>query len=174
MNECKETAIVAFGTNIEPRFEWLKKMKTEVEIAFGSNICWSRAWESTPVGGALGDLNYLNGAFLTSTSLDSTGFLLKLKELERTIGRTPRDRWGAREMDLDLIYYGNQVLQTPLMTVPHIERARRWFVMKPVAEVAPRWVDPILGKTTQELADALQSEAHLKIYTWEDIYVQSP
>ena len=65
-----------------------------------------------------------------------------MKEIERLIGRTPTERWGPREIDLDLLYYDDEVLESPMFVVPHRESSNRRFVLVPLSEIAADFVDP--------------------------------
>ncbi len=78
-----------------------------------------------------------------------------LKALEQRLGRTPSYRYGPREIDLDLLLYGDQIINTPDLTVPHPRMAERAFVLAPLAEIAPNLRHPVLGRSMRELAAAV-------------------
>jgi len=102
--------------------------------------------------GVGGQPDFLNGVAYGYTSLKPYGLLRFLKSVERRLGRRERCRWCEREIDLDLIYYDGLKLSFDDLKVPHYDRLNRWFVIKPLAEILPTFVDPVVGKTARELA----------------------
>jgi 2-amino-4-hydroxy-6-hydroxymethyldihydropteridine diphosphokinase len=100
---------------------------------------------------------YLNSVVLVETTLPPLDLLANLLDIERRLGRdrSGAPRWSARTLDLDLLFYGDLVLDEPGLTVPHKEMHRRRFVLEPLAQVAPGWRHPLLGLTTTEMLAAL-------------------
>lgn len=97
---------------------------------------------------------YRNGVALVEANAGPAGVLAALLKLEAEMGR---DRWAKnapRTLDLDLIAHGRTVLNDPGLIVPHPRAHERLFVMGPLAEVAPEWTHPVLGKTAADLAAA--------------------
>jgi len=94
---------------------------------------------------------YLNAAVVGHTALAPRALLDLLLDLERARGRTRPARRAPRTLDLDLILYGDRVIDEPGLTVPHPEFHRRAFVLDPLAEIAPDWRDPRSGRTVGEL-----------------------
>lgn len=95
---------------------------------------------------------FLNGAALVRTSLQPLEILAALRGLEARFGPRGARRNSPRVLDLDLIACGRVELQTPELTLPHPRAAERYFVMGPLAEIAPEWRHPVLGQTAQALA----------------------
>jgi len=106
----------------------------------------------SPPYGVLNQPPFLNAALWGFTDLPPRALLSFLKDVEKKLGRQPRCRWCEREIDLDLIYYGNLVINAPGLLVPHPERLKRAFVLKPAAEILPAFEDPIVKKSLKELA----------------------
>ena len=99
---------------------------------------------------------FLNAAAAGETALSARALLNDLLGIERQLGRTRPFPGAARTLDLDLVLYGDSVIDEPGLLVPHPRFRERAFVLKPLAEVASDWIDPVTGKTIGELASALE------------------
>lgn len=112
----------------------------------------SSIWESEPVGGAKFD--FLNCAARIETSLAPEKLLLQLKEFEQLCGREANPvRWGPRVIDLDLIGFGDLVIQQEGLIIPHPEYTKRLFVLLPLQEIDSEWNDPEIKKNIEQLTD---------------------
>lgn len=110
-------------------------------------------WYRTPPMGPP-QPDYLNGCALLEVraeQLDPAGLLAVLLAVEAQCGRVRGERWGPRVLDLDLLLYGDRVISGPGLTVPHPGLRDRAFVLQPLADIAPHWVDPITGRTIATL-----------------------
>lgn len=107
--------------------------------------------ETPPVGGPSGQGAFLNAAAALETSLGPEELLEVLHTIEASAGRARVVRWGERTLDLDLLLYGDLVVETPRLRVPHPRMALRRFVLAPLADVAPDATDPVTGRTVREL-----------------------
>jgi 2-amino-4-hydroxy-6-hydroxymethyldihydropteridine diphosphokinase len=115
----------------------------------------STFYDTDPVG--VGDQpRFLNAAAVGQTALSARALLDKLLGIERQLGRTRPFPGAARTLDLDLILYGDSVIDEPGLLVPHPRFRERAFVLKPLAEVAADWIDPVTGRTIGELSSALE------------------
>lgn len=99
--------------------------------------------------------DYLNGCVSLLTAYSPESLLQKLLEIETQFGRVRRERWGPRTLDLDVLLFGQAIIQTPTLTVPHPYLHERAFVLAPLAEICPGWVHPVLQQTIAELAKAV-------------------
>ena len=120
----------------------------------------SLAYETEPVGPP--QPRYLNAVAQLGTLLSPRATLQKLQAIEEALGRVRRERWGSREIDLDLLLFGARTLNETGLVVPHPFVEQRAFVLVPLAEIAPMAVLPG-GRTAAELAAALSAAERLQV-----------
>jgi len=145
-------ALIGLGSNLGDRKAQLDLAVAALAEVPGVAIrAVSRYHETVPVGGPPRQGDYLNAAAVVETTLDPLDLLHILQEIERRAGRIRTVRWGARTLDLDLLLFGDRVIETFELQVPHPWMAVRRFVLEPLAEVAPQAVDPVTGSTVAEL-----------------------
>ena len=113
----------------------------------------SRVYETEPVGPP--QPRYFNAVVQAGTLLSPRALLRRLLAIEEQMGRFRRERWGPREIDLDLLFFGDRVLSDFGLKVPHPHLHQRAFVLAPLCELGPRVVHPVLGRTAEELLLAL-------------------
>jgi 2-amino-4-hydroxy-6-hydroxymethyldihydropteridine diphosphokinase len=102
---------------------------------------------------------FLNAAAVGESALSAAEILELLLAVEARFGRErPRPR-AARTLDLDLIFYGSEIITAPGLTVPHPRFRERRFVLEPLAEIAADWIDPVSGKTVGELFEKIKSQS---------------
>ena len=109
----------------------------------------------TPYVGTEVQPSVLNAAVVGVTSLPAHPLLEQLLAIEQEFGRTRPYGGAPRTLDLDLIMYGDQVIDEPGLIVPHPRFRERRFVLEPLAEIAPDWRDPVTGRTVVELFERL-------------------
>ena len=110
-----------------------------------------------PYGGVEQD-NSLNGALKLRTLLTPEELLDRLHELEALANRERIVHWGPRTLDLDILFYDNDIIDTPELHVPHIDMENRDFVLIPMNEIAPYYRHPVLNRTISQLLDSLNSK----------------
>ncbi|HEB91312.1 MAG TPA: 2-amino-4-hydroxy-6-hydroxymethyldihydropteridine diphosphokinase [Deltaproteobacteria bacterium] len=153
-----EIVYVAVGANLGDRDATFSKVIRAVERE--SNLLLLAAspiFETEPIGPE--EQNpYLNAVLGLRSWFGPLDLLRWLQSVERALGRT-RDpgapRWGPRMLDLDLLFFGDRCLETPELVIPHVRAHERNFVMVPMAEIAPSFVHPRLGRTIVEIARSL-------------------
>ncbi len=99
---------------------------------------------------------YANAAAIIETTLAPLALLALLKRIERTFGRRPGQRWGARVLDLDIILWSGGLWSTPTLSIPHPAWRTRRFVADPLAQIAPDWRDPLTNRSARHIAHHLR------------------
>jgi 2-amino-4-hydroxy-6-hydroxymethyldihydropteridine diphosphokinase len=143
---------IALGSNLGDSLKTLEAALQHLAQTPGITLLRVSPWYKTrPLGPAQPD--YLNGCALLGVTLSPQALLTTLLAIEDQFGRVREERWGPRTLDLDLLLYGDLVLQTPDLIIPHPRLAERAFVLVPLADIAPDLSDPRSGLTISSLLD---------------------
>lgn len=153
---CAHSAFIGIGSNVGDRLDLLRRAVGELDARGIHVVHVSRVYETEPVG-VSGQRDFLNAVACVESALGPKDLLLVMEEIERFLGRTEKGQGSPRSIDLDLLFYGGEVISCPGITVPHPGVSSRRFVLAPMVDIAPSFRHPTLHKTMsrllRELAD---------------------
>lgn len=150
-----ERVYIGMGSNLSPRRTYLRDALAHIDAHPGCRVSQaSSVYETMPLGDKAGT-NFLNMVAEVYTILPPKELFLFLKDIEKTLGRRQRERWADREIDLDILLYGNLVLDTDGLTIPHAALHGRDFVLVPLLELNNSLVDPATGDRLEDSATSL-------------------
>ena len=144
---------IALGSNLGNRAANLAEAMNALR-AVGAVCALSQVYETAPLY-VIDQPAYLNAVVKVETSLTAEQVLTALQAIENAAGRERGVRYGARSLDLDILYYGNVVIETATLQVPHPLLAERAFVLYPLCDVAPHFKHPVTGKTSVQMKAAV-------------------
>ncbi len=151
------TAYIALGSNLENPGLQLQRAVDDLDSVPGVNVTGvSKLYVSKPVG-PQDQPDYCNAAVEIQTSLEALSLLDALQEIENNHGRVRTIRWGARTLDLDMILYGDQVIESERLVVPHYQMHVRNFVVLPIFDINPDLLLPS-GKALVQFKNELGSD----------------
>ena len=168
------SAYISFGSNLGDRHATL----AGAYAAFTAHaavipLARSRLFETAPVGGPGGQGRFLNSVLKIETALPPHDLLAHCMAIEQQFKRERVIRWDARTLDLDVLLYGDQVIGTPDLEVPHPRMHERRFVLVPLADVAAEVTHPILGESIANLLARLAVEPG-DVYPVADDWIEAP
>lgn len=153
-------AYLGLGSNLGNRSDNLDRSIAALRQKVGALVKCSSYICTNPWGFCSGN-QFFNAVALFETSLSPTALLCATQQIERQLGRTAKSRDGIyadRVIDIDILFYDNLVLSTPELQIPHPLIPQRDFVLRPLAEIAPRKQHPLLHKTVARLLKELRAE----------------
>lgn len=140
-------------------FDALQIIDNEVgRIVTTSSLYQTAAWGPIP------QPDFLNAAVLLSTTFPPQLLLVKLLNIEARLGRKRIVKYGPRTLDIDVLFYGNEIIRSKTLKIPHPEIANRRFVLMPCCEIIPRFKHPIMKQSMLQLLDKCKDQLEVKIW----------
>lgn len=156
-----ENVYLLLGSNENNRTENLEKARSFIALRCGEIKAQSALYETAAWG--LKEQNpFINQAILITTFCTATELLILLKDIEKEVGRVETVKWGPRVIDIDILFYGNEIVNTDQLIVPHPYLHERRFTLAPLNEIAPQLEHPVLHKTIGQLLKECGDEGEVK------------
>ncbi|GGK77966.1 2-amino-4-hydroxy-6-hydroxymethyldihydropteridine diphosphokinase [Rufibacter glacialis] len=149
------------GSNLGDRCFYLAEATTRLEALFGKTRQKSSFYE-TAAWGLEDQPPFLNQVLVFNTGFSPRVVLALTQRIEQDLGRIRKERWGARVIDIDVLFYGQQVITTPELHLPHPQLHLRRFTLTPLAQVAPTFMHPVLQKTISQLLEECPDPLEVK------------
>ena len=161
-------AYLGLGTNLGDRLLNLTTAEGLIYFKLGPILEKSRTYE-TDAWGKTDQAAFLNKVIKISTALPPEQLLREIHEIEAFMGRERKERWGPRLIDIDILYYHREVIDTPDLTIPHPRLQDRKFVLIPLSDFAPDLLHPVLGKDTGALLRECRDTTEVRLYNRNEI-----
>ncbi len=151
------------GSNLGNRKHFLDEairlIATEIgSVTNRSSIYETQSWGKTDLP------DYLNQVIVVETNFAARQVLSGVLDIEKRLGRTREEKWGSRTIDIDILFFNNEVMNEPDLQVPHPQLHKRGFTLTPLAEIAPDFVHPVLNQNISKLRDNLDDNLQIKNY----------
>lgn len=161
-----ETTFIGFGSNVGDRVDFCDRAVTLLSLLPQSQVRGvSLLYETEPVydHAQPGDGWFVNGVVELDTDVAPRSLLTILSEIERSLGRDDDNRSGPRTIDLDILFYGQRIIDEPELIVPHPRLHQRRFVLIPLSELDPLWVHPIRQRTVSQMLAESQDRSEVRL-----------
>jgi len=156
-------AFIGLGSNVGKRRKRIARAIALLRASPGVRVLRQASWYETEPVGVEDQRWFINTVVEVETELTPRELLRRCKGIEREVGRRERGRFGPREVDLDLLLYGDLVLEEDGLALPHPRLHRRRFVLEPLCELAPELVHPRLGRSLRGLLADLDLDERKKV-----------
>jgi 2-amino-4-hydroxy-6-hydroxymethyldihydropteridine diphosphokinase len=152
VEQMKTQTFLLLGTNLGDRKKNLTAACRLIEKSIGTIVKRSSIYETEPWG-KKDQGEFLNQALEVETGLSGEGLLKEVMEIEKMLGRMREERWGERTMDIDILFYGNEIIVSADLVVPHPRMAERRFVLEPLSEIGGDVVHPVVKMKIREMLE---------------------
>lgn len=159
----KKKLVLGLGSNIGNRYAYILQCIQRLKKLSNGKLHTARVYENPPWGDHQ-QPSFLNTAVCLETDLCLMDIFQLIKEIEALGKRKKTRRWGPRSIDIDILFYGDEVVQNDHLTVPHKYLHERAFVLAPIADILPDYIHPVTGISIQEHLNQIDN-AELTIFT---------
>ena len=156
-------AALLLGTNLGDRRENLASAKNLIAKFAGEIIKESSVYETAPWG-ITDQGNFLNQALLVATNLAPTDLLKNILDIEKKMGRERIEKWGPRLIDIDILYYNEDIVYNHDLKIPHPFMQDRKFALVALNELSPEWKHPLLRKTADQMLEECKDKGWVRVY----------
>jgi len=149
------------GSNLGNRQQYLQQaielISTQIApVKNTSSIYETQSWGKTDAP------DYLNQVVMLETEIPASELLRKILDIELMLGRRREEKWGSRTIDIDILFYGDKIIEDENLQVPHPELHKRRFTLDPLSEIAPGLFHPVLKKTILDVKNELKDSLIVK------------
>ena len=155
---------LGLGSNVGDRYKFIINAIKEIKIIQGVKlVCSSSVYETEPWGNKEQN-RFLNSVVEVETDLKSLSLFRELKLVEKKLGRAENIKWAEREIDIDILFYDDDIIRNNTLEIPHHEIENRRFVLVPLDEIASNLIHPVFKKTVSELLETTDDISEVNIY----------
>jgi len=152
------------GSNIEPRYDYIKKAEEQISENIGKIIQSSHIYESEPLG-FTAEVSFLNRVLFINSKLSASSILNTIHLIEKGLGRKRTSLgYASRTIDIDILYFNNDIINSENLTVPHARLHQRKFTLLPLVEIAPNYVNPVLKNNNAKLLELCTDISKVNTY----------
>ena len=157
---------LGLGSNVGDRYKFIINAIKEIKIIQGVKlVCSSSVYETEPWGNKEQN-RFLNSVVEVETNLKSLSLFRELKLVEKKLGRAENIKWAEREIDIDILFYDDDIIRNNTLEIPHHEIENRRFVLVPLDEIASNLIHPVFKKTVSELLETTDDISEVNIYDY--------
>jgi len=156
-NQASYSVVILLGSNLSSRQEFMQQAAQLISIEVGHIVKYSSYYE-TKAWGNESQPDFLNQVLVCETTYSPIEVLTHCLSIEKKLGRHRKEKWGSRTIDIDILYFGNEIIATPQLKIPHPLLHQRRFTLVPLCEVLPDFVHPVFNFSNKQLLERCEDE----------------